>query len=572
MAAFFVSFHTGQCSATFQMPNQPERARFKGMPLPPSGWALAALLALYIFTGLIGHDPWRSDDAVTIGVVHGILANGDWLALSLAGSPYPDAPLYYWMAAACSHLFSWLLPLHEGARLASGACTLLALTFSLLAARELHGREQAPAAPLLLAGSIGFLFHAHEAQPMLAALTAHTAAYWGLTLLDRRPLRGACVFGSALGLGFLANGLAPMLPLLPVAAFVVWRSDQRQQSSLLLLGSLVLAVALAGAWLAALFAASPAYLQAFWQEESSQLGDHSPLLLNLWRFLMMLTWYAWPALPLAGWTLWAKRRQLAARPLALPIFAFVTAWVGISVCFTARSAPALLLLPPLVLLAVPGATSLRRGAANAFDWFGMITFSFFALLVWIGWSALVFGWPERLARHASRLEPGFSGQFNGFAVGFAMLGSVAWCWLIVTTPRSPMRGIMHWMAGLTLFWLLIAALWMPWIDYGKTYRPLSASLAGALPEQHDCIARANLADSILASLDYFEGIRTVAAKSAAGRNCTWLLMLGSARDGGATATNGWRKVWEGGRPSDRRDHERLQLYRREAKGAPKADQ
>ena len=29
--------------------------------------------------------------------------------------------------------------------------------------------------------------------------------------------------------------------------------------------------------------------------------------------------------------------------------------------------------------------------------------------------------------------------------------------------------------------MLLATLWMPWIDYGKTYRPVSASLATALP-------------------------------------------------------------------------------------------
>ena len=97
--------------------------------------------------------------------------------------PYPDAPLYYRTAASFVHLFSWLLPIHDAARLASGLFTLLALEFILLAARERHGRDHAAAAPLILAGSLGFLFHAHEAQPMLAALTAHTAAYWAVTLM-----------------------------------------------------------------------------------------------------------------------------------------------------------------------------------------------------------------------------------------------------------------------------------------------------------------------------------------------------------------------------------------------------
>jgi hypothetical protein len=57
------------------MPAQAEHAQLgRGIPrLPPSGWTLAVLLVLYIFTGLIGHDPWKNDDAVTIGVVHDLV-------------------------------------------------------------------------------------------------------------------------------------------------------------------------------------------------------------------------------------------------------------------------------------------------------------------------------------------------------------------------------------------------------------------------------------------------------------------------------------------------------------------
>ena len=77
-------------------------------------------------------------------------------------------------------------PVHDAARRASGLFTLLALAFILLAARELHGRDHAAAGPLILAGSIGFLFHAHEAQPMLAALTANTAAFCAVSYTHLR--------------------------------------------------------------------------------------------------------------------------------------------------------------------------------------------------------------------------------------------------------------------------------------------------------------------------------------------------------------------------------------------------
>ena len=105
------------------MPVQVEQTRPRGIRFPPNGWTLVVLLALYIFTGLIGHDPWKNDDALTIGVIHEMVATGNWLMPGLAGQPYPDDPLYYWVGASSSSLLSWLLPIHDAARLASGKIT-----------------------------------------------------------------------------------------------------------------------------------------------------------------------------------------------------------------------------------------------------------------------------------------------------------------------------------------------------------------------------------------------------------------------------------------------------------------
>jgi hypothetical protein len=176
---------------------------------------------------------------------------------------------------------------------------------------------------------------------------------------------------------------------------------------------------------------------------------------------------------------------------------------------------------------------------------------------------MVFGWPARLARQAVRLEPGFEGHFSLFFCLASVLATGIWFWLIVTSPRSPMRGIMHWMAGLTLFWLLIVALWMPWIDYGKTYRPLAASLAKTLPAKAGCIANANLPDSILATLDYFNGIRTIPLADAAAKRCNLMLVLGTVRNAEAIHAAGWRKTWEDKRPSDRRSSDTFKLFKRE---------
>jgi hypothetical protein len=41
-------------------------------------------------------------------------------------------------------------------------------------------------------------------------------------------------------------------------------------------------------------------------------------------------------------------------------------------------------------------------------------------------------------------------------------------------------------------------------------------------------------------------------------------MYGEPRDAKKMADAGWRKVWEGNRPSDRRSNEKTRLYRRDA--------
>ena len=281
---------------------------------------------------------------------------------------------------------------------------------------------------------------------------------------------------------------------------------------------------------------------------------------GLGRFIGMMPWFAFPAMPLAAWTLWLRRRQLTAPQVLLPL-----AFLGITLLLLAwayrpREIPSLLLLPTLALLATPGALALRRGAASAFDWFAMTTFSLFALVVWIGWSAGVLGWPAKLAERTQILRPGFVGELNIVAVALALAASAWWLWLIVTAPRSPYRSLTHWTFGFTMLWLLATSLVLPWFDYGKTYRPVAQAIAQALPADHGCLAERGLSDTQLASLSYFVEIEPVAEDSKASQACNWLLVVGDTRRELAPPSSRWNKVWEGNRPGDRR--EKFRLYRR----------
>jgi hypothetical protein len=124
---------------------------------------------------------------------------------------------------------------------------------------------------------------------------------------------------------------------------------------------------------------------------------------------------------------------------------------------------------------------------------------------------------------------------------------------------------------LTLFWLLLASLWMPWIDYGKTFRDVSASLKKALPAKMDCIAGAALPLSFLATLDYFAGIHIIAQKSERAATCSWLLVQGNRRNPDDLVSAGWRPIWQGNRPGDRRADDKFYLYRRGRRAGPASE-
>lgn len=538
----------------------------QGFPFPPRGWPLVLMLALFVGTGLIGHDPWKNDDALTIGVSIDMLWRGHWLTPFIADRPYPDAPLYYWIAAIGGALFGWLLPLHDAIRMSSALWVALSLWLVYRASRELHAHEEAPhefaiASVLALAGCLGLLVHAHEAQPMLVALAAHCGAYWAFALQPRKPDRAAIVLALSFAAGLLGNGLAPMLGVLPLTVFAAIGAPDRRRAGLLLGAGLAVGLALAALWPAALYLLHPEYFHRWRAAELAELAPLATAPRAAIDYLAMSPWFAWPALPLALWTLRSKRRQLREYPYMLPLGGTLIVWATLSLTLTPRSTSTLLLLPPLALLAAAGVATLRRGAANAFDWFGIMTFSVFAIFVWVGWSAMVFGWPERLAGRVVALAPGFSGEFRPAPFLAALFATALWGWLIFTgqEKRSPWRGLVHWLGGLTTLWLLLMTLWLPWIEHGRSYRSIGETLRASLPENHSCVLGRNFSDANRALIDYYAGIAVKRERGADADTCRYLLVLRESRSNREDIA-GWIFVTDAHRPSERREH--FTLYRR----------
>ena len=555
--------------------------------------ALFALCLLYILPGLFGRDPWKTDDAAGFGIMwtmaHGVWQ--DWLWPNIVGLPMADkGPLTFWIGALCIKLFGWLIGDALAARISTviffllGALSVWYATFLLGRRNEAQplklafggqpesidfGRTLADGALLIYLGCLGLLLQSHEtsAEALQVALIAANL-YAAVRLFDQPSRRAGLGCGVTLGLLALTRGwIVPAVLLAGLLALAELR-DRAVLRRLLFL-TLPTSCALTAIWvvLANLlqpFDSSPIAEWASWN--LGQVG--LPSVKNVHYFLRYGIWFTWPAWPFAGWAVYAWRKQRTALHITLPATFAIVANVLVLTNPTEAKAILLPLLPPLAILAAFGLPTMKRGAINAVDWFSVMTLSTSAAFIWIGWIAKQTGWPSQIARNAFKLAPGFAPEFNLLAVLVAAVATAAWIglvhWRISRQPSVLWRAVVLSSGGVSLCWLLLMTLWLPWINYGKSYAGVAQQIALKLPASSTACVDTNVGPTQRTSFAYFGQVRFAAF----GRGHGDFLLL---QDGNVPRDDAllfqpfgdkqqWRLMWEGRRPSDR--DERFRLFRR----------
>jgi 4-amino-4-deoxy-L-arabinose transferase-like glycosyltransferase len=520
-----------------------------------------AICAAWILPGLIGHDPWKPDEAYTFGLVHHVLQGGGWLVPMLAGEPFVEKPpIFVLTAALFAKLFAWVLAPHDGARLAAGFFIAIAFAFTAAAGRELFGKERGWVATLVLLGSLGLLVRAHQLITDTAQLAGFAIGTYGLALCIRRPLAGGVWLGTGAGLGFMAKGLlAPgILGLTGIALFVACRA-WRTRTCLAAYAIAFLALApWITIWPVLLYQSSAElFYEWFWTNNfgrflgTAALGPRAQPM----HYLGILPWYAWPAWPLALWVLWGTRVSGFRRPaIELPVMLFLVAFAVLSVSADAREVYAMPMLIPLALLATPALGTLRRGASNSLYWFSVMGFSFFAVVFWVYWIGLDLSFPERLSKHLHKLQPGYDAHVRWLPLAVSIALCAAWIVLLRRLQRSLERPIVVWAAGITLLWGMANTLFLAYVDTGKSYRTMVASLAEALPRNYDCISSRTLGEPARAMLHYYADIITYRDEiPTRARSCSLLLHQG-VRAQPPEIPPGWHQRWEGTRPGEKTEY------------------
>jgi len=527
--------------------------------------AFVVLLGIaYVLPGLVGHDPWKPDEAYSFGMIYHILNAGDWVVPMVAGEPFMEKPPLYYVSAAymAKLLFSWM-PLHDAARLTSGIYTAVTLALVGLSARANWGDGHGSLAVMILLGSLGLVTHSHMMYTDTALLTGFALAFYGLILSRTQVVVAGLALGTGVGMGFMSKGLIAVgmigciAVLLPV--FAAWRNRAYLRC---LMVALIAAAPWLTIWPFALYQRSPElFMQWFWINNIGRFFGFAHLGASTepWFCAETLLWFAFPALPLALWTAWQlKWEELKQPAFQLPALAFVVMVTILGVSRSARAVYMLPLLLPLSVLAAGGARSLPRRFAATADWLCRVVFGLLAVALWWCWIEMALqGRPPEWAWLAAYLPMDFKPVFQGAALAVAVALTLAWALLLYTLNKWNIRPVISWVAGLTLVWGLLLTLWLPWLDSAKSYREVFASMQRALPLGSGCVASLHLGESERAMLEYMAGVVSVRREIEADAACDLILVQSRNGTQEQASEHGWRLIWEGNRPGDSREGFRL---------------
>ncbi len=518
---------------------------------------LIMLCAIWLFIGLIGHNPWKPFESHTISIVKTIMESGNFVSpMAASDNQISSPPLYYLSAALTGVLFKGILPLHDAARLITGLWMLITLLMVGMTGRELWGKGVGRQTTFVFIGSLGLVLSAHLLTPHVSSLTGLATGFYALALSKRRPYRAAVLLGLGMGVSFLSKGLLPIGILLATSiALLIFKEWRIKRYIVTLLLSLVFLSPFLIIWPLLFHLKEPIMFEQWWQLSLFKFTNP-----NAYHgyFLNLLLWYAWPALPLALWGLWRFRKKILTQPeFQLPIVFFIVTLLLIGFSGERKDIYALPLLIPLTAIASTSIETLKRGAANALNWFGLILFGIMTSLIWLGWSAMFTNHPAKIKERITFLSGLTEINFSMLAAVIAAFVTLIWLSSILRSRHTNRSSATNWAVGITCVWTLLMTLWLPLIDSARSYGNVFNSLKSALPSEYACITSTGLGSSQRDLLHYYTDIKVYNFEIYQRINCDLYLVEDSRGKTKITPSENWNLIWQGKRISDRKESYRL---------------
>ena len=397
---------------------------------------------------------------------------------------------------------------------------------------------------------LGLALLSHEASPILAQLALVSLSFYGVSALPYHPRYSLSALFIGL-MGLCLSGAPSFAVLMAVGSGLLCLPDRHGTSPQTRMHH-ALALSLFG-----LLAALLAYALDLWHWRLAPLDT----LIEEWRDqLRLLAWFTWPSWPLVIWTLWQWRRQWTSqnwsRHLVLPLW-FMTLTVGTALSTHASQQTLLLALPAMATLSAFALPTMRRSVTALIDWFALLFFSVCAFVIWVVWIAMQTGWPAQPAANVARLLPGFVPSFGWLAFITATAATTVWVWLVVWRTAKHRHALWKSMVlpagGAALCWLLLLTLWLPLLDFARSYKPWVTQIQGIMEKQsaneakNVCLLSYGLDVGQMTAFHYHGGfkVQTVEQTPKPEQNqCPWLLVDNDLRPelGEVVRLNEWTRV------------------------------
>jgi hypothetical protein len=519
--------------------------------------------AAYVLPGFLGRGPWKRADITTLGYMMD-LARGaaDWWNPTLGGvKPEVDALLPYWLGAWVIQIAPSWLPIDLAVRLTFTGLLVLTLVTTwygtyYLARSPLaqpvafafggeakptdYARTIADGGLLALMACLGLAQLAHETTPALMQLCFTALLFYATAALPYRAL--APLVGATLGLiGLTLSGAPSMAFFLGLGCAGVYLLESRHSTRAVPTQTR----RAAGILVITLACATLATQLNLWQWRIDLPSADWTEWQSLGRLFL---WFTWPAWPLAVWTLWRWRHLLlsgrvTSRHLWLPLWFVGVASVA-TLTTNAADRSLLLSLPALATLAAFALPTLERSVGALIDWFTLIFFSGCAVIIWVVWISMQTGFPMQPAQNVARLAPGFVHGFSFTSFFIAICASLIWAWLVkwrIGRHRSALwKSVVLPAGGAALCWLLLMTLWLPLLDFARSYAPMMQQVSALLPKNQTCVSTLGLSRSQTAALQFYANLNLKPAET--GANCLWLIANGETS--GTTAGFIPNKPWQ----------------------------
>lgn len=566
---------------------------------------LWAILIIYLLPGLFGRAPWSPDDALGFAQAYHFLNTPftQWASSGIVDQPFAqDGLLSAWLAAAfgfigqsigvpnsviddcmrLSNLF-WLALISWSVwqttyRMALRPELQPENPFGNAPTRNDYARSVADASVLCLLGTLGLLLRSHFQVSELAELAGLSIMLMAAVRSFDRPIGAGWHLGLGILIAFFARGWAHLLPfLIALLLATITHPSLRFNIKKRIARAGLMSISFLLLWVFWLFTQpdGQTWLSSWQQWNLNRYTvlnpDKSVSFEAISILLKTSAWFLWPILPLSIWTIWNYRKALGEPSLRIPVFAAAGGFLILILTNPSKEANYFPLIAPLSVLAAIGLSTMKRSLVGLIDWFALLCFSFLAVIVWLGWSAAIFSWPTKIANNLEKLSPGYQASSPGFELFIALLATTAWLLLIIWRSRRPKgqhralwRPMILSCGGVTLIWCLLMTLWLPRIDYAKSFNLVSQRLATNIKTPSTCITYYKVGLTQISLLNYHSKL-TFKAGSPGSHECQYLLIedslktnLEKKRD--ILKNNDWQTLWTGNRNSDR--HERFILFQR----------